>query len=506
MLENLGFAFQLALDPMNIFVCFIGVFIGTLVGVLPGIGGASTMSLLLPITFAMGPEQSIIMLAGIYYGVMYGGSTTSILVNVPGESSSMITCLDGHPMALKGRAGPALGIAAIGSLIGGTFSVVMLMFLGPLLASVALKFGPPEMTALTFLGLTMVTFLGRGSMVKSFMMAAFGILLGCIGLDIIQGTGRYTFGILELRDGLGLVPIMMGLFGVAEVLLSVEKSFSETEIFQTKVSNLLPTKKDFRDSAWPIGRGSVLGFFLGIIPGGGGVLSSLLSYTVEKRISKHPERFGNGAIEGVAGPETANNAGAGSSFIPLLTLGIPCNVVMALLIGAFMIHGISPGPLLIKEHPSVFWGLVGSMYVGNIILVLLNLPLIGLWVKLLQVPYRILFPLILLFCVIGSYSLNYSVWDVGVMTVFGVIGYLMRKYEYEPAPLLMALVLGPMLEVALRRSLVISSGSFSIFFLRPISGTFMAITIILLFSPILLSFFNKQRFGLLKKGSDDDDF
>jgi len=483
---------------MNLLVCFIGVFIGTLTGVLPGIGSTAAMSLLLPITFTLSSTQSIIMLAGIYYGAMYGGSTTSILLNVPGEGTSMITCLDGYPMAKKGRAGPALGISAFGSFIAGTFSVAMLMILGPLLANIALSFGPPENVSLTFLGLTMVTYLGSGSMVKSLMMAAFGLLLGCIGLDIVKGTERYTLGILRLRDGLGLIPIMMGLFGIAEVLITIETSLEKREIFKTRAKELFPTKQDWKDSAGPITRGTLAGFFLGVIPGGGGMLASLMSYAIEKRISKHPEKFGTGTIEGVAGPETANNAGAGGSFIPLLTLGIPCNVVMAVLMGALMIHGISPGPLLLKEHPNLFWGVVGSMYVGNVMLLALNLPLIGLWVKVLRIPYSLLFPLIFLFCIIGSYSLNNSLWDVGVMTIFGVLGYFMKKFRYEAAPLIMALVLGPMFEVALRQSLMLSNGNPSIFFSRPISATFMTLSLFILVSPLCLKMVKKRRPGLLK--------
>ena len=500
--NHLYLAFNIALEPMNLLVCFIGVFIGTLTGVLPGIGTTAAISLLLPVTFTITPTQSIIMLAGIYYGAMYGGSTTSILLNVPGEGTSMITCLDGYPMAKAGRAGPALGISAFGSFIAGTFSILMLMILGPVLAGVAIKFGPPEYVALTFLGLTLVTYLGSGAMSKALMMAAFGLLLGCMGLDLVAGTERYTFGLMRLKDGMGLIPIMMGLFGVAEVLLTIETSLKKADIFKTSAKELLPTKQDWKDSTGPIVRGTVSGFFLGIIPGGGGLLASLMSYAIEKKVSKHPEKFGKGAIEGVAGPETANNAGAGGSFIPLLTMGIPCNVVMAVLMGALMIHGISPGPLLLKEHPDLFWGVVGSMYVGNVMLMALNLPLIGLWVKILRIPYPLLFPLIFLFCVVGSYSLNNSTWDIGVMTVFGVLGYLMKKLDYPGAPLVMALVLGPMFEVALRQSLIMSSGNPMIFFSRPISAAFMGISILILLSPLGLMLLRKKRPGLLKQEED----
>jgi len=495
-------SFQIALEPMNLLVCFIGVFVGTLVGVLPGLGSTAAISLLLPITFSMNVTQSIIMLAGIYYGTMYGGTTTSVLLNIPGEDVAMITCLDGYPMAKQGRAGAALGIAAFGSFIAGTFAVFMLMLFGPPLAGVALRFGPPENVALTFLGLTMVSYLGSGSMTKALMMAAMGLLLGCMGLDPIEGTERFTLGLLRLREGMGLVPIVMGLFGISEVLLTIERSLAKTEIFDTRVKKLLPTKQDWKDSAGPITRGSIVGFFLGIIPGGGGFLASLVSYVMEKRISRHPEKFGTGTIEGVAGPETANNAGAGGAFLPLLTLGIPCNVVMAVLMGAFMIHGINPGPLLMKEHPELFWAIVGSMYIGNMMLLALNLPLIAIWVMILKIPYKILFPLICLFCLIGSFSLNNSVWDMWMMIVFGIIGYWMRKTSYPSAPLVMALVLGPMFEPALRQSLIMSDGSLSIFFTRPLSAAFFIVAIVTLVFPLFLKLIGKKRPGLIMKYDD----
>jgi putative tricarboxylic transport membrane protein len=501
-LSNLQMALAVAVEPMNLLVCFIGVFIGTLVGVLPGIGTTATISILLPATFALSSTESIIMLSGIYYGAMYGGSTTSILINVPGEGTSMISCLDGYPMAKAGRAGAALGISAFGSFIAGTFSIFMLLILAPTLAGVALRFGPPEYVGLTFLGLVLVAYLGSGSMLKALMMAAVGILLGCVGLDLVSGKGRYTFGIIGLQDGIGLVPIMMGLFGIAEVLITIEKSLVQGEIFKTSFKELLPNKQDWKDSSGAIARGTISGFFLGILPGGGGLLASLMSYVIEKKVSKNPEKFGKGAIEGVAGPESANNSGAAGSFVPLLTLGIPCNVVMAVLVGAFMIHGIAPGPLLLKEHPQLFWGVIGSMYIGNAMLLALNLPLIGIWVKLLKVPYTILFPLILLFCLIGSYSLNNSTWDIGVITFFGVLGYLMKKFDYPPAPLVMALVLGPMFELSLRQSLIMSGGSPIIFFSRPISSGFFIASIIVLASPLALKLLHKKRPGLLKEEED----
>jgi putative tricarboxylic transport membrane protein len=493
---------QMATEPANLLACFIGVFVGTLVGVLPGLGSTAAISLLLPLTFGLDVTQSIIMLAGIYYGTMYGGTTTSVLLNIPGEDVAMITCLDGYPMAKNGRAGPALGISAFGSFIAGTFAVVVLMTLGPPLSSVALSFGPPEYVALTSLGLTLVSFLGSGSMVKALMMATMGLLIGCIGLDLIKGSERFTFGLLRLMEGVGLVPIVMGLFGISEVLLTVEKKYSKMEIFNTSVKGLLPTKQDWKDSAGPITRGTLVGFFLGIIPGGGGFLASLVSYVMEKRISRHPEKFGTGMIEGVAGPETANNAGAGGAFLPLLILGIPCNVVMAVLVGAFMIHGINPGPLLLVEHPELFWAVVGSMYIGNVMLLALNLPLIGIWVQILKIPYKILFPLIILFCLIGSYSLNNSIWDMGVMILFGVAGYWMKKTSYPGAPLVMALVLGPMFEVALRQSLLMSSGNYLIFLTRPISATFFLIALVTLIAPLFLKLIGKKRPGAIMKYDD----
>jgi putative tricarboxylic transport membrane protein len=491
LINHFYMAFQVALDVKNILFCFIGVFFGTLVGVLPGFGPTAAISLLLPITFVLTPTQSIIMLAGIYYGAQYGGSTTSILVNIPGESASVITCLDGYQMARKGRAGAALGISAFGSFIGGTFAIIMLMMLASPLAMMALKFGPPENCSIMLFGLTMVIYLSSGSIIKSLMMATVGLLLGSVGIDIIEGTRRYTLGILNLENGLGLVPVIMGLFGISEVLLNIEEGSENRDVFKTDVKGLFPTKQDWKDSAGPITRGSIVGFFIGLLPGGGATVASFISYAMEKKIARHPENFGTGDIRGVAGPETANNAGAGGAFIPLLTLGIPCNVVMAILIGAFMIHRITPGPLLIQEHPDVFWGVVGSMYIGNIMLLVLNLPLIGLWVKILKVPYVILFPIIFMFCLIGAYSLNNGTFDIIVMIVFGAIGYLMKKFGYEGAPLVLALVLGPMLEENLRQSLVISKGSLMIFILRPISAVFMGVVVVVLASPLLLKIFKK---------------
>jgi putative tricarboxylic transport membrane protein len=483
-LQNVLFGFQVALQPINLIYCFFGVLIGTLVGVLPGLGPPAAIALLLPATFKVTPVSAIIMLAGIYYGAMYGGSTTSILVNIPGEAASVVTCLDGYQMAKRGRAGPALGIAAFGSFIAGTFAVIALTFVGPLLAGIALKFGPPEYFSLMIVGIMVLTFLSSGSMIKSLMMAAVGLILGGIGMDAISGKYRFTFNIQVLLDGVGLVPTVMGLFGISEVLENLETEIRR-DILTAKVKNLLPTLKDWADSIWAIIRGTILGFFLGIIPGGGAIVASFASYAIEKKVSKHPEEFGKGAIAGVAGPESANNSAAGGSFIPLLTLGIPTNPVMAIFLGALMIHGLQPGPLLMTRAPDLFWGTIVSMYIGNGMLLVLNLPLIGLWVQVLKVPYYLLYPLIILFCLIGSYSIGNNTGDVIIMLIFGIVGYLMRKFRYDGAPMVLALVLGGELETSLRQSLMLSRGDFSIFISRPISFGFLIVALLLLIVPII---------------------
>ena len=482
---GLLFGLGVALAPGNLLACFVGVFVGTLIGVLPGIGPVATMSLLLPVTYAMSPTASIIMMAGIYYGAMYGGSTTSILVNLPGEAASVVTCLDGYQMALQGRAGPALGIAAFGSFIAGTASVLGIMLLAPPLTKVALSFGPPEIFGLLLLGFTMVTYLTAGSKLRAVAMALAGMLLGTIGLDPITATPRFTYGSLTLSDGIGLVPMIMGLFGISEVLLNIEKGIKQ-DVFLTQVRGLWPTREDWRRSAAPIARGSVLGFLLGILPGIGSIIPTFISYALERRLSRHPEKFGTGMIEGVAGPESANNAATGGAMIPLLTLGIAPNVVMAVLLGAFLIHGVQPGPLMIRERPDMFWGVVASMYVGNVILLVLNLPLIGLWVQLLRVPYGILFPLILLFCVIGVYSEAGNVWDIVVMLIFAVLGYLMKKFGYEAAPLVLAFVLGRMAEESIRQSLLMSRGSFDILLTRPLATAFIGVALAVMVLPAVL--------------------
>jgi putative tricarboxylic transport membrane protein len=477
---------NIAADPSNLIYCFVGVLMGTLIGVLPGIGPPGAIALLLPISFGINPASAMILLAGIYYGAAYGGSTTSILLNIPGESSSVVTCLDGHQMAKQGRAGPALGISALGSFIAGTFGIVLLMMLAVPLSTFALRFGPPEYVGLMILGLTIVTYLSHGSLLKALIMAVLGIALSQIGTDLITGRLRFTFGFLELEDGIGLVPMVMGLFGIGEVLMTMDES-GEIDLVKTKIKNLLPSIKDWKDSIGAIIRGTFIGFFLGILPGGGSVLASFLSYGVEKKISRHPEKFGTGVIEGVAAPESANNSATAGAFIPLFTLGIPSNAVTALLLGALMIHGVQPGPMLFHRNPEVFWGTVVSMYLGNAMLVLLNLPLIGIWVKLLKIPTRILSPLIIFFCIIGAFSEHENVFDVYVMLLFGLFGYLLRKFEYELAPLVLAFILTPMLENALRQSLIISEGSFRIFFSRPIATGALIVAALLLFSSLLPS-------------------
>jgi len=475
------FGFQVALRPDNLLCCFIGVLLGTLVGVLPGLGPVATMSILMPITLKVPAESAIIMFAGIYYGAQYGGSTTSILVNVPGEATTVMTCIDGYQMALQGRAGPALGIAAIGSFIGGTISLIGVMFLAAPLAQFALRFGPPEYFALIFLALTIVSGLAVGSTIKALLMAALGMLIGVIGMDMNTGIPRFTFGIRALFDGVGLVPVIMGLFGIGEILINIEEKI-ELDVFKAKIERILPSIQDWLESRWAILRGTLLGFFLGIIPGGGALISTFASYALEKRISRHPEKFGHGAIEGVAGPETANNAGAQGSFIPMLALGIPSNVVIAVLIGALMIHGVQPGPLLMADHPEIFWGVITSMYLGNVMLLVLNLPLIGLWVQLLRVPYMLLFPAIILFCLVGVYSISNSVIEIFIMAFFGMIGYLSKKFRYEPAPLVMGLVLSSMMENAFRQSLTLSDGKMSVFFTRPLSAVMMIVSLAVLAS------------------------
>jgi putative tricarboxylic transport membrane protein len=492
-LNSLLYGFSVAFEFHNLILVFAGCLLGTLIGVLPGIGPVGAISILLPLTFQLPPAGAIIMLAGIYNGAMYGGSTTSILINVPGEAASVVTCLDGYQMARQGQAGAALGIAVFGSFIAATIGLIGLQLMAVPLSSLALKFGPPEYCAIILLGFTFIVYLAQRSAVKAAIMTLVGLILGTIGLDPITSQPRMTFGIINLYEGLHVAPLAIGLFGLAEVLSNLEKSAPE-KLLKVKIRNLFPRKLHWLKARWAILRGTIIGFFMGILPGGGPVLSSFISYGVEKRVSKNPEMFGNGAIEGVAAPESANNAAASTSFIPLLTLGIPPNVVLAVLFGAFLIHGITPGPLLIKEHPEIFWGIIGSLYIGNIMLLVINLPLIPLWVQVLRIPDRILYPLIILFCIIGAFSINNNIFDIAVMFIFGIAGYLLRKFEYEPAPLILAFVLGPMFEVNLRRSLLMSQGSFTIFTARP-----LALSVLIICFIIIIFFIYQSRKKTLDK-------
>jgi putative tricarboxylic transport membrane protein len=465
---DLGLGITTALHPENLLFCFIGVALGTSVGVLPGIGPTATIALLLPVTFNFEPVTALIMLAGIYYGAQYGGSTTAILVNLPGESSAAVTAIDGYEMARRGRAGPALATAALGSFIAGTVGTIVIVLFGPPLARVALEFGSPEYFSLVVLGLIASTAVAHGSTVKAVAMIVLGLLLGTVGQDIYTGTPRFTFGVRELYDGINFVSVAVGMFGVAEILRNLEDEKTRTAVAKT-VRNVWLTRDDLRRIAAPILRGTALGSVLGVLPGAGHVLASFGSYSLEKRVSKRPQEFGEGAIEGVAGPESANNAAAQTSFIPLLTMGLPAHPVMALMLGAFIIHGITPGPNVLVDEPALFWGLIASMWVGNLFLVLLNVPLIGIWVKLLAVPHRVLFPAIIAFACIGTFSLGLNRYHVYAIAFFGILGYFLVKLGCEPAPLLLGFVLGPLLEEHLRRAMIISRGDPSIFFTRPIS-------------------------------------
>jgi len=478
-LNNLAFGLGVALSWQNLLYCFIGCFLGTLVGVLPGIGPVATVAMLLPFTFGLEPAPALIMLAGIYYGAQYGGSTTSILVNIPGESSSVVTCLDGHEMAKQGRAGPALAIAAIGSFFAGCVATVLVAALGAPLTSLALLFGPAEYFSLMCLGLIFAVVLAKGSVLKALTMILTGLLLSMIGSDLETGAERMTWGIPELSDGIGFVVVGMGVFGFGEILRNLENPGSR-EIVQASVTGLMPTLPDLKAAAGAIGRGTVIGSLLGILPGGGAIIASFAAYTLEKRVSKNPSRFGRGAIEGVAAPESANNAAAQTSFIPLLTLGIPPNPVMALMVGAMTIHGIVPGPQVMTKQPELFWGMIASMWLGNLMLVVINLPLVGVWVTLLRVPYRLLYPSIIVFCCIGVYSINNSPFDVTIAAIFGVIGYWLLKHDFEPAPMLLGFVLGPLMEENLRRAMLIARGDWTVFFTRPISAVLLGIAIFLL--------------------------
>ena len=488
---NLLLGFEVAVSPIHLLYAGIGVLLGTLIGVLPGVGPTATIAMLLPITFNLSPVAALIMLAGIYYGSQYGGSTTAILVNIPGEAASVVTCLDGYQMARQGRAGPALAVAALGSFFAGCVATLIIATVAPPLAELALKFGPSEYFALMVFGLIAATVLAHGSLIKAIAMVVFGLLLGLIGTDVNSGVLRFTFGIPELSDGIGFVIVAMGMFGIAEIVSNLEMK-GDREVFTKKVTHLFPTREDFKRSWAPVLRGTALGSCLGILPGGGALLSSFGAYTVEKKISKHPEEFGKGAIEGVAGPEAANNAGAQTSFIPMLTLGIPGNAVMALMIGALMIQGIAPGPQVMTEKPELFWGLIASMWIGNAMLVILNLPLIGIWIKLLTVPYRFLYPSILVFMAIGVFSLSNNPWDVLVMAAFGLLGYICVKLECEPAPMILGFILGPLMEENLRRAMLLSRGDATVFLTKPISAAFIIAAVLLLVA-VALPALRKKR-------------
>ena len=492
MLSNLWMGLALASSITNLGYCLLGVFLGTAIGVLPGLGPVATIAMLLPLTFGLPPETALIMLAGIYYGAQYGGSTTAILVNLPGEPSSVVTALDGHQMAREGQAGRALSTAAIGSFIAGTIATLLIALFAPALAVVALQFGPAEYFALMVLGLIASIVMASGSLLQAFGMILTGLLLGMVGTDVNSAVPRFTFDVPMLSDGINFVVLAMGIFGLGEIVANLEAE-GERTLLTRKVTNLMPTREDWRRILGPIARGTVLGSVLGILPGGGAALASFGSYSLEKRLSKEPERFGKGAIEGVAGPESANNAGAQTSFIPMLTLGLPSNSVMALMIGAMLIQGIQPGPSVMTEQPTLFWGLIASMWIGNLMLLVLNLPLIGLWVRMIAIPYHFLFPTIIALCAIGVFSVNNSLFDVYAMALFGVVGYLFRKLEVEPAPMLLAFILGPMMEEFLRRTLLFSSGDPTVFFTRPLSAGLLSIAAIMLLLVVLPSVRKKRE-------------
>ena len=478
-LQHILLGFETAMSLQNLAYCFIGVTVGTAIGVLPGLGPTATIAMLLPITYGLDPEAALIMLAGIYYGAQYGGSTTAILVNLPGEVASVVTCLDGYQMARKGQAGKALGIAALGSFFAGSVATMLIAGFAPPLAELALKFGPSDYFSLMVLGLIAAVVLAHGSLIKAIAMIILGLLLGLIGTDVNSGVARYSFNMPELIDGIGIGTVAMGVFGFSEIIRNLEQG-ADREIFTKGVKGLLPNWQDIKQSAMPILRGTILGSALGILPGGGPILGSFSAYTLEKKLAKDPSRFGKGAIEGVAAPESANNAAAQTSFIPLLTLGIPSTPTMALMIGAMIIHGIQPGPQIMTARPDLFWGMIASMWVGNLMLVILNLPMIGMWVKLLTVKYDYLFPAILIFCCVGVYSINNAPMDVLLAGLFGFIGYVFIKFDMEPAPLLLGYVLGPMMEENLRRALLLSRGDPKVFFTRPISLSLLIVAALLL--------------------------
>ena len=504
-LSNLGLGFAVALSPAVLMYAFVGCVVGTLVGVLPGVGPLAGISLLLPATFGLNATNAIVMLSGIYYGAMYGGSTTSILMRIPGEAASVMTCIDGYAMARKGRAGAALAIAAVGSYIAGTLSVIGLMFLAPPLAAFALRFGPPEYFALLLLGLLVLAYMSSGPMVKALAMAALGLLLGTIGIDQMTGYFRFAYGVVELGDGIGVVPVAVGLFGIAEILTSAGQK-TAPNVLRPRIRELLPSKREWRESGGPIGRGTILGFMIGIVPGSAHIISSFVSYAVEKKLSKHPEEFGKGAVAGVAGPESANNAATSGAFVPMLALGVPSGPIPAVMLAAMMVHGVSPGPMLITQQPELFWGFIASMYVGNLVLLVLNLPLVGLFVNVLRVPYPLLYPAILAFSVLGVYAVNGSTVDVWIRFAMGGLGYVLRKLDFETAPVVLGVVLAPMLEMSLRQSLAMSDGSYGIFLNRPIATTLLAVGAVLLvlaLRPLLTRTLDwRARLALAEKGEN----
>ena len=478
-LNSLLAGFATAFTPEVLLYAFVGCVVGTLVGVLPGVGPLAGISLLLPATYGMSATSALVLLAGIYYGAMYGGSTTSILMRIPGEAASVMTCLDGYAMTQKGRAGAALAVAAVGSFVAGTASVVALMFLAPPLAEFALRFGPPENFALLVLGLLVLAYMSSGPITRSLAMAALGLLLGMVGMDTMTGLYRFEYEVSELGDGIGVVPVAVGLFGISEILLSAGHN-AKSGVRAPRLRELLPTRQEWRASVAPIGRGTVLGFLIGIIPGPGHVISSFVSYSVERRLSRHPERFGHGAIEGVAGPESANNAATSGAFVPMLALGLPSGAVPAIMLAAMMIHGIAPGPLLMQQQPQLFWAVIASMYVGNLVLLVLNLPLVGIFVNILRIPYSYLYPALLAFATIGVYAVNNSAIDVWIMAASGFVGYVLRKLEFEIAPIILGLVLAPMLELNFRQSLAMSAGDYTVFFTRPIAAVMLTVGLVLL--------------------------
>lgn len=472
-LQNLSAGFAVALSPGVLVYAFAGCVVGTLVGVLPGVGPLAGISLLLPATFGLDATRAIVMLAGIYYGAMYGGSTTSILMRIPGEAASVMTCIDGYAMARKGRAGAALAIAAVGSYVAGTVSVVALMFLAPPLATFALRFGPPEYFALLVLGLLVLAYMSTGSMLRSLAMATLGLLLGMVGIDQMTGYFRFAYGVVELGDGIGVVPAAVGLFGLGEILATAGQP-APPEVQKPRLRELLPSRREWGEAWWPIWRGTALGFLIGIIPGSAHIISSFVSYAVERKLGRRPEEFGKGAVAGVAGPESANNSATSGAFVPMLALGVPSGPIPAVMLAAMMVHGVSPGPLLIKQQPDLFWGFIASMYVGNVVLLVLNLPLVGLFVNLLRVPYPLLYPSILMFSLVGVYAVNNSVVDVWIMLGMGALGYVLRKLDFETAPIVLGLVLAPMLEMSMRQSLAMSDGHYAIFVTRPIAAVLLA--------------------------------